>query len=184
MLIGDVIKKIKYCCNADRIGPDLPFTHWKLHFKHSMLKICKKKFKKFANTAEVRAGAYIVGCSQIEIGEQVIIRPNSMLFGETVDPIGVSIVIEDNVMLGSGVHIYVNNHKFDNPDIPIIDQGYYPDQQVVLKTGCWIGANSIILPGVTIGKNAVVGAGSIVVKSIPERSVAVGSPARVIKTLV
>ncbi|RYY14386.1 MAG: acyltransferase, partial [Chitinophagaceae bacterium] len=58
-----------------------------------------------------------------------------------------------------------------------------PDEQVVLKKGCWIGANAIILPGVTIGENSVVGAGSIVTKSIPDRVVAVGSPARVVKKI-
>ena len=104
-----------------------------------------------------------------------------MLFGETNDPMDVSITIEDDVMMGSGVHIYVNNHKFDQKDIPLIDQGYYPDQPVVLKNGCWIGANAIILPGVIIGRNSVIGAGSIVTKSVPDGVVAVGSPAKIIK---
>ena len=85
--------------------------------------------------------------------------------------------------MGSGVHIYLGDHKFDNPNIPIIDQGYSPEKQVVLKKGCWVGANSIILAGVTIGENAVVGAGSVVTKSIPDRTVAVGVPAKVIKTI-
>ncbi|WP_400262021.1 acyltransferase [Sphingobacterium sp. SG20118] len=124
-----------------------------------MKKLCKRKFRCFSDTAQFRSGAYAVGCSQISIGARVIIRPNTMLFAETVVPMDLSIIIEDDVMIGSGVHIYVNNHKFDNPNISIIDQGYYPDQQVVLEKGCWIGANTIILPGVTIGENAVVGAG-------------------------
>ncbi|WP_312364794.1 DapH/DapD/GlmU-related protein [Sphingobacterium sp.] len=95
-----------------------------------------------------------------------------------------SIVIEDDVMIGSGVHIYVNNHKFDDITIPIIDQGYYPDLPVILKKGCWIGANTIILPGVTIGENSVVGAGSVVTKSIPKNVVAVGNPAKVLKSIL
>jgi len=70
--------------------------------------------------------------------------------------------------MGSGVHIYVHNHRFDRPDVPIIDQGHYASQVVFLKKGCWIGANTIILPGVTIGENGVVGAGSLVTKSIPK----------------
>ena len=106
-----------------------------------------------------------------------------MLFGETVIEMPISILIEDDVMMGSGVQIHVNNHRFDDPNIPLIDQGYYPDEQVVLKKGCWIGANSIILPGVTIGENSVIGAGSIVTKSIPDRVVAVGNPAKIIKKI-
>lgn len=183
MIINDIIKKYRFCKTTDRIGPDIPFTHWKLHFNKSMHKLCKEKFLYFSETAQFRAGAYAVGCSKISIGNRVIIRPNVMLFGETVIDMNCSILIEDDVMIGSGVHIYVNNHKFDDPNIPLIDQGYYPDQKVILKKGCWIGANAIILPGVSIGENSVVGAGSIVTKSIPDRVVAVGSPAKVVKSI-
>ena len=52
-----------------------------------------------------------------------------------------------------------------------------------MKEGSWIGANAIILPGVTIGKNAVVGAGSVVTKNVPDFSVFAGAPARLIKML-
>ena len=184
MLISEIVKKIRYCINADRIGPDIPFTHWKLHFAATMKKLCKSKFAYFSSSAQFRAGAYAVGCSQISIGNRVIIRPNTMLFAETIVPMKLSIVIEDDVMIGSGVHIYVNNHKFDDITIPIIDQGYYPDLPVILKKGCWIGANTIILPGVTIGENSVVGAGSVVTKSIPNNVVAVGNPAKVLKSIL
>jgi len=183
MLIAEIYRKIKFCIKADRLGPDMPFTHWKLHYKKQMLKLCKRKFRKFSETAEFRAGAYAVGCSKIEIGNRVIIRPNTMLFADTVMEMDCSIKIEDDVMMGAGIHIYVNNHKFDDPTIPLIDQGYYPDQAVVLKKGCWIGANSIILPGVTIGENSVVGAGSIVTKSLPARVLAAGNPAKILKKI-
>ena len=97
---------------------------------------------------------------------------------------GADIIIEDNVMMGPGVHLYVNNHRFDDLDIPIIDQGHNVSQEIVLKKGCWVGANVIILPGVTIGENTVIGAGSVVTKSIPQKVVAVGIPARVISNNV
>lgn len=111
-----------------------------------------------------------------------MIRPGCMLFADPVE-YGGGITIEDDVMLGSGVHIYVANHRFDNPDIPIIDQGHYPSMPVVLKRGCWIGAGTIVLPGVTVGQNAVVGAGSVVTRDVPSAAVVVGNPARVIRVI-
>ena len=94
---------------------------------------------------------------------------------------GGGITIEEGVMMGSGVQIYVANHRFADPNIPIIDQGHESSKSVLLRKGCWIGANAIILPGVEIGENSVVGAGSIVSKSIPPKVLAVGNPAKVIR---
>jgi acetyltransferase-like isoleucine patch superfamily enzyme len=183
MLISDIIKKIKYDLGADRIGPDIPFTHWKLFYQNQMLRLCKNKFRKFSDSAQFRPGAYAVGCSKIEIGHRVVIRPNCMLFADTNYPVDVTICIEDDVMLGSGVHIYINNHSFNRLDIPIIDQGHEPPKPVILRKGCWIGANVILLPGVEIGENSIIGAGSIVTKSIPKRVLAVGNPAKVIRQI-
>jgi len=177
-----LFKRIKFWLNTDRIGPDILANYWMLFFPKSMLRLCKKKFKQFSDTAEFRPGAYAVGCSRITIGDRVVIRPGVMLFAVS-DTLETAITIEDDVMMGCGIHIYTNNHKFDDPDIPLIDQGYYPDEAVVLKKGCWIGANAIILPGVTVGENSVVGAGAVVTRSVPDRSVAVGNPARVIKRI-
>lgn len=173
------IKRIKALNRLDRIGPDVFSTHWKLHFKKSMLKLCKKKFAYFDETTEFRPGAYAVYCSQISIGKRVIIRPGTMMMADEF----AKIIIEDDVMIASGVHIYVSNHKFDDPTIPIIEQGYYPSKNVILKKGCWVGANSIILPGVTIGENSVIGAGSVVNHSVKPRTVAGGNPITTIKTI-
>ena len=96
---------------------------------------------------------------------------------------GAGITLEDDVLIGSGVHIYVNNHSFSNPDLPILLQGQTNSGPVILKKGCWIGANSIILPGVTIGNNAVVGAGSVVTKNVEEKTVIAGNPAKLIKRI-
>lgn len=183
MLLNDIYKKIVGNLKADRIGPDMPFTHWMLIFPSKMLKLCKGKFQHFSDTAQFRPGAYAIGCSRIRIGNRVVVRPNCMLFGES-ETLATSIIIEDDVMMGAGVHFYINNHKFDRMDIPLIDQGYYPDEPVILKRGCWIGANSILLAGVTIGENSVIGAGSVVTKSIPSGVVAVGNPARVVKEIM
>lgn len=182
MILIEILRKRTFDKNADRIGPDIPFTHWRLFFKSSMLSLCKKKFKHFSDSSEFRPGAYAISCSNISIGSRVVIRPHTMLFADTRVN-GKGIIVEDDVLIGSGVHIYTGNHAFDNIKLPIIDQGHSEAREVVIKKGCWIGANVIILPGVTIGENAVIGAGSVVTKSIPSMVVAAGNPARVIKNI-
>ena len=182
MFLIEVINKIKYWKKADRIGPDIIWTYWKIFFKSQMIKLCKHKFLLFDDDSEVRPGAYIVGCSQISIGKRVIIRPGVMFHGES-STLDKTIVIEDDVLIGCGVHIYVENHEYKNPKQFISEQGHTPSKQVVLKRGSWIGANVIILPGVTIGRNSVIGAGSIVTKSIDDYSIAVGNPAKIIRNI-
>jgi len=182
MFLSQLFQKIKFDRGADRIGPDIPFTHYKLFFKQSMIKLCKSKFKYFGERAEFRPGAYAVACSKISIGSRVVIRPATMMFADPRAD-GAGITIEDDVLVGSGVHFYVGNHAFTDANIPIIDQGHFPSKPILLKKGCWIGANAIILPGVTIGNNSVIGAGSVVTKSIPDRVVAAGNPAKVLKNI-
>ena len=182
MSLKEFVDRIKFWKTADRIGPDMLYTHWRLYFKSTMVNLCQKKFKHFDVSAEFRPSAYAFGCSKISIGKRVVIRPGSVLHAD--DRKGEQgIVIEDDVMLGHGVHIYTNTHRFDNPNISLIDQGYYPSGRVILKKGCWIGANVIILQGVTVGENAVVGAGSVVTKNVPAKVVVAGNPATIIKSI-
>jgi acetyltransferase-like isoleucine patch superfamily enzyme len=182
MLLVELLQRIRFWKEADRIGPDIPYTHWRLHFKSAMLKLCKEKFRYFGDMAEFRPGAYAVCCSKISLGNRVVIRPTTMMFADPRDG-GAGITIEDDVMLGSGVHLYAHNHRFDNPDISIIDQGHYLSAEIVLKKGCWLGANTVVLSGVTIGENSVVAAGSLVSKNIPARVVAAGNPAIIIRKI-
>jgi len=182
-MIQDLINKYKFDTNSDRLGPDCPFTHWKLYFRSYMKYICRKKFKLFSDTSEFRAGAYAITCSKISLGKNVIIRPSTMLFADPRNGDDGSIIIEDDVMLGSGVHIYVANHRYNDKSIPVLQQGHYEAKTVTLKKGCWVGANSIILPGVTIGENSVVGAGSVVTKDILPYAVYAGNPAKHIKDI-
>jgi len=181
-LLNYIFQKRHFDINSDRLGPDLPFTHWRLYLKPLAIQLCKKKFAEFADSAEFRPGAYEIACSKIKIGRRVVIRPGSMLFADPREN-GAGIIIEDDVLVGSCVHFYVTNHRYMNPTIPIIDQGHLDSKQIVVEEGSWIGANVTILPGVIIGRNTVVGAGSIVTKSIPRNVVAAGNPARVIKAI-
>ena len=179
-IFKEIFARFRFWKYADRLGPDIPSSHWKLYFPTLMRRLCKKKFLLFSDDAEFRPGAYAIGCSKISIGRRVIIRPQSMLFTDPREK-GKGIIIEDDVMIGAGVHIYTHNHQFDNQDIPIINQGQYDSREVLIEKGSWIGANSIILPGVRIGINAIVGAGSIVIKDVPPKSIVLGSRAKIVK---
>lgn len=178
--LAELRNRLRFWRRADRIGPDVPTTHWRLHFKSTMSAFCKSKFMHFGSSAEVRPGAYLIGCSRISLGARVVIRPGCMFFADP-RPDGCGILIEDDVLIGSGVHIYTNNHRFGDVSQPIYDQGHLPSKAVTVRRGAWLGANVILLPGVTVGENAVVGAGSVVTGDIPPRTVAVGAPARVVK---
>lgn len=180
MILFELFSRLKFWRETDRLGPDIAGTHYKLYFKNTGRNLCKKKFKFFGKGAEFRPGAYAFACSKISIGCNVVIRPNTMLFADNRAD-GAEITIEDFVLIGSGVHFYVSNHKFDNRNMPVFHQGHYKSKPIIVKSGAWIGANAIILPGVTIGKNSVIGAGSVVTKEVPDFAVAVGNPARVIK---
>lgn len=183
MKFKEILNKIGYWKKCDRIGPDIPWTHWRLYFKSTMLKLCKNKFKKFDSTSEFRPGAYAICCSKISIGKYVTIRPGTMLFVDTRPEETAEIIIEDKVLMGSGIHIYTSNHQYNNPEIPIYDQGHKDSKSVILRKGCWIGANSILLPGVEIGENSVVAAGSTVTRSVPPKVVVAGNPAKIIKEI-
>jgi acetyltransferase-like isoleucine patch superfamily enzyme len=182
MILLELFSRLCFWKQADRLGPDIAGTHYRLYFKKAGRKLCERKFKHFGIDAEFRPGAYAFGCSKISIGNNVVIRPTTMLFADIREN-GAEIIIEDDVLIGSGVHIYVSNHKYDNTKLPIIAQGHYKSQPILIKQGSWIGANAIILPGVTIGNNTVIGAGSVVTKNIPDFSIAVGNPAHVIKKI-
>lgn len=88
------------------------------------------------------------------------------------------IYIGDGALIGHNVVIATLNHDF----APEKRRGMYP-KPVNVGKNVWIGSNSTICPGVTIGDNAVIGAGSVVTKDVPENMVAVGVPAKVIKSI-
>ncbi|MFC4322487.1 acyltransferase [Litchfieldia salsa] len=177
--VKEFLDRWNWSKNADRLGPDMLGTHFSFFLPTLQTKICRQKFLHFGSNAEFRMGAYAVTCSNIKIGDNVVIRPMSVLMAT---PKG-QICIEDNVLLGSGVHIYVSNHRFDDVTIPIYFQGHSPDKSITIKSGSWIGANSIILPGVTVGRNSVVAAGSIVTKDVGDYQLVGGNPAKLIRKL-
>lgn len=113
------------------------------------------------------AGAAI---DMLKIGNNVYINSNSLLMARG------GITIEDDVLIAANVQLLSNNH--DEYERQILTC-----KPIHIKKGAWIGAGASILPGVTIGKYAIVGAGAIVTKDVGDFEVAVGIPAKVVKKL-
>ena len=88
------------------------------------------------------------------------------------------ITIEDDVQIGPRVNLTSENHPLDPGDRKTVIL-----QPILIKRNAWIGAGATILPGVTIGENAVVAAGAVVSRDVPPNTVVAGIPAKVVKTL-
>ncbi len=92
------------------------------------------------------------------------------------------VTIGDHVNLAQGITVSALNHNFADTTKRIDEQGV-TTKPVVIGDDVWIGANAVILPGVTIGKHAVVAAGAVVTHDVPEKSLVGGVPAKIIKSL-
>ena len=110
----------------------------------------------------------------VSIGDRCLIGRGSGIVGHF------SIEIGNDVWTGHHVYITDQNHGYEDVTRPISQQSQ-PERPVVIGDGSWLGHGAVVLPGVTIGKHVVIGANSVVTKDIPDFSVAVGSPARVIR---
>jgi len=111
------------------------------------------------------------------VGDVVIGNHTRIGLGNTV--IG-PVQIGNKVNFAQNVTVTGLNHNFHDVNIAINDQGI-STQPVVIADDVWVGANSVILPGVSIGTHSVVAAGSVVTRSVPPLSICAGNPARVIK---
>lgn len=91
------------------------------------------------------------------------------------------VTIGNDVMMGPEVVIYTSGHKYEDLSIPMWKQGSTEMQPVTINDDVWIGRRVIIMPGVTVGTGAIIGAGAVVTKDVPEYAVVGGVPAKVIK---
>jgi len=92
---------------------------------------------------------------------------------------GAKVTIGSNVFFAPGVQMYTANHPLDAESRRTVENAL----PITIGDDCWIGGNAIILPGINIGNGCVIGAGSVVTKDIPDNSLAVGNPAKVIRKL-
>lgn len=132
----------------------------------------KRIIKRCGENVNIEHGA--VFSDLIEIGDNSGIGVNCEING--------SVKIGKNVMMGPEVVIYTSNHSFKDINIPMNEQGYSLENPVEIEDDVWIGRRVIILDGVKIGKGSIIGAGSIVTKSIEPYSIVGGNPAKVIKS--
>lgn len=110
------------------------------------------------------------------IGDRCVIGARSILTSHG------SITIGDDVWFGQNVFVSDASHGYQDPETPIGDQldHHHP---VSIGSGSWVGHGAVILPGAQIGRNVVIGAGSVVRGEIPDHSVAAGVPAKVVRRL-
>lgn len=111
--------------------------------------------------------------SSVELGDYSGIGIRAQISGRTI--------IGKHVMMGPDVCIYTKNHVFDRTDVPMDLQGVAPEKPVIIADDVWIGSRVIILPGVHIGTGAVIGAGAVVTKDVPDYAVVGGNPARILR---
>ena len=115
-------------------------------------------------------------CGPIRLGRRTSLGSNSVLVS-----LG-GVTIGEAVLTAGGCYISAGAYEFDRLDMPVMDQRAYTKGPIQIGANSWLGTCVIVLDGVSIGTGAVVGAGSVVTKNLPDYSVAVGVPAHVVKT--
>jgi len=127
-------------------------------------------------SAGMAPGQQCISNPVVRIGDRCLIGKGSGIVGHF------SIEIGDDVWTGHHVYITDQNHGYRDVTVPISRQTM-PERPVVIGDGSWIGYGSVVLPGARIGRHVTIGANSVVSGEIPDFSVAVGSPARVVRRL-
>ncbi len=124
-------------------------------------------------SAGMTPGQSLISDRIVVVGDRCLIGRNSSINGH------LSIEIGDDVFFGPNVYVTDQNHTAIDRTLPIGRQAA-PERPVRIGAGSWIGTNAVILPGVTIGERAIVGAGAVVTRDVPTGAVVVGAPARVV----
>lgn len=121
----------------------------------------------------VRAGFGISNPEKVSIGSHCNFAPGVFITG------GGGVTIGDYVGLGPDVKIWSINHRFEDPDTPWLKRGW-DKTPAVIEGDVWVGANCFVMPGITIGRGAILSAGTILMKSVPPFAIVAGNPGRVV----
>ena len=132
--------------------------------------LVKEIFGEIGEGSRVMTPTTVVRGKNVKIGKRVVVMNNSLFMSAG------GITIEDDVLVAANSQLISNNHDPQEHDILTC-------KPILLKRNCWIGAGATILPGVTVGENAIVGAGSVVTKDVEANTVVGGIPAKLIKRL-
>lgn len=126
--------------------------------------------------AEVGEGSRVMPMVNVVRGNSVKIGKNVTIMNNVLFMAAGGITIDDNALVAANAQLISNNHD-------VHDHSIITCKPVHLKRNCWIGAGATILPGVTVGENAIVAAAAVVTKDVPDNTMVAGVPARVIKTI-
>lgn len=135
--------------------------------------IIRKLFSKTGKEFAIMSDFYCDYGFNIEIGEKFFSNHNLVILDANKVKIG------NNVQIGPNCGIYTSGHPIDKDERRKVEYA----KPITIGNDVWIGGNVCIMPGVTIGDNTVIGAGSIVTKDIPANVIAVGNPCKVIKNI-
>lgn len=166
--------------------------------------IMQKRFAAFGVKSRIETSSKLINPKLVKVGNNVYICEHAWINSKDSQETGIptltigdgtyigrfshinawhKVIIEQNVLIADRVFISDADHNYTDTNTPIRFQGDCFKSPVLLKEGCWIGIGAVILPGVTIGKNSIVAANSVVTKSVPDYSVVAGNPAKILKEL-
>jgi acetyltransferase-like isoleucine patch superfamily enzyme len=163
--------------------------------------LARGSFEAFGSQSVIVPPARISGQRRIAIGSGVFIGSGSWLqvlagsgddvainvgdgtsiVGDCVLSASRSVHVGRHVLMARNVYIADHGHAYADRRVPILEQGIADVTPVTIGDGAWLGQNVVVGPGVTIGRGAVIGANSVVKDDVPDYSVAVGAPARVVR---
>lgn len=131
----------------------------------------------------VGAGAWLQVLPGPDGEGRIAIGDGTSLAGGCVLSSAASVRLGPRVLFARNVYVADHRHAFADGTRAVLDQGIEQVAEVTIGEGAWLGENVVVGPGVTIGRGAVIGANAVVLADVPERAVAVGAPARVVRRL-
>jgi len=153
---------------------------WKLerNLERGKLNIQKAQFKYCGVDVKIENSCNILGANGFSIGDNSSLSCNTTVFATFGVTIGKNCLISSNCGISSYNHITNSLDRMSDTDL---DVNY--SKPVIVKDNVWVGMNTCILPGVTIGNNAIIGSGSVVTKNVPENQIWAGNPAKFLKMI-